>query len=625
LGGEPLGQNEGPAQRQSIQLRTKTGLSQEPHQDFTFLERRTSHYTKNEAARLCSALRAIPANIDGKRWFSIGAALHDLKWIVDGTDIGFEIWDGWSKTSTGEGRGNGEYRGRNDLEKRWRNFERDYDGPRFTIASIFYAAKQYGWIDETPSDASKLHTDLGNAKRLVTLHGKDIRYVHEWKQWIIWGKHHWEIDYDGAAIRLAKETVQAMYIEATKIADHEKSRALIKHGLKSQAEPRLLAMVSLAKSDLEVVLSAKKLDSNPWLLGVPNGVIELKTGDFRTGRREDYITKQAGVPYDAEAKCPEWLKFLDTITGGNGELQLYLQRVIGYCLTGVVSEEVAFVTYGTGNNGKSTFRESLHLVLGDHAIAADAGLLIERKSPGSASEEIARLKGLRLVAINETKENDQFNEARIKYITSNDTITARKLYGHFFDFFPTHKIFVATNHKPIVRGTDEGIWRRLHLIPFTVTIAKEAVEKDFRERRLVPELAGILNWAIEGVLQYRRDGLNPPAVVRAATDDYRHDMDVVGQWIEECCVRDSNASVVTGQAYGNYSTWSSREIGWTLHVQRWRRNLSERGYLPAKGTHGQRMILGLRLKEGFFGGRPQSAVRGTNGKGGGGGASRGKL
>ena len=194
--------------------------------------------------------------------------------------------------------------------------------------------------------------------------------------------------------------------------------------------------------------------------------------------------------------------------------------------------------------------------------------------------------------INETKENDQFNEARIKYITSNDTITARKLYGHFFDFFPTHKIFVATNHKPIVRGTDEGIWRRLHLIPFTVTIAKEAVEKDFRERRLVPELAGILNWAIEGVLQYRRDGLNPPAVVRAATDDYRHDMDVVGQWIEECCVRDSNASVVTGQAYGNYSTWSSREIGWTLHVQRWRRNLSERGYLPAKGTHGQRMILG---------------------------------
>jgi hypothetical protein len=158
------------------------------------------------------------------------------------------------------------------------------------------------------------------------LHGKDIRYVHEWKQWIIWGKHHWEIDYDGAAIRLAKETVQAMYIEATKIADHEKSRALIKHGLKSQAEPRLLAMVSLAKSDLEVVLSAKKLDSNPWLLGVPNGVIELKTGDFRTGRREDYITKQAGVPYDAEAKCPEWLKFLDTITGGNGELQLYLQR-----------------------------------------------------------------------------------------------------------------------------------------------------------------------------------------------------------------------------------------------------------------------------------------------------------
>ena len=440
------------------------------------------------------------------------------------------------------------------------------------------------------------HTDLGNARRLVNQHGANIRFIPEWKKWVKWNDYHWEIDDDGAVIRLAKETVEAMYSEAVSLANEKERDALLKHAIRSQAEARLTAMVSLAASEATVVLAARKLDADPWLLGLRNGVIELKTGEFRQARREDLITKRAHVTFDPMAECPNWLRFLDTITDGNIDLQSYMQRAVGYTLTGSVREEVMFVLHGTGSNGKSTFRETLHAIFGDYAHAADASLLTERKIAGGATEEIARLKGRRLVAVNETAENDHLNEARIKFITSQDTITARNLYGHLFDFFPSHKTFLTTNHKPIVRGTDEGIWRRVQLIPFTVTIDKNAVEKDYRERRLTPELSGILNWALAGLVAYCKEGLNPPQMVLASTQDYRNDMDVVGQWIAERCELDQKGSIPTSATYSDYSQWAIEEVGWTLKKLTFRRHLSDRGFAAVKGTHGQRMIAGLRLK-----------------------------
>ena len=448
------------------------------------------------------------------------------------------------------------------------------------------------------SGASEIdfRTDLGNARRLVKRHGEDIRYIPEWGKWIIWQGGRWEIDGDGAIMRHAKETVEAMFFEAMHLSSKEERDALLKHAIKSQGETRLKAMVALAQSEAEIVLSAQKLDADPWLLGLQNGVIELKTGKFRQARRQDLITKRANVTYSRTAQCPNWLKFLETVTGANADLQSYMQRATGYMLTGSVTEEVLFVLHGTGNNGKSTYRETLHALFGDYALAADAGLLTERKQAGGATEEIARLKGRRFIAVNETAENEHLNEARIKFITSQDTITARNLYGHLFDFFPTHKTSLTTNHKPIIRGTDEGIWRRVQLIPFTVTIDKNAVEKDYREGRLLPELSGILNWALAGLAAYLKEGLNPPKMVAASTQDYRNDMDVVGQWITERCEVDRNASVPTSTAYSDYSRWADEEVGWTLKKLTFRRHLSDRGFAAAKGAHGQRMIAGLRLK-----------------------------
>jgi putative DNA primase/helicase len=440
------------------------------------------------------------------------------------------------------------------------------------------------------------HTDLGNARRFVRRHGKNIRFIPEWHKWIVWNGSRWEIDDNGAAMRLAKETVIAMYSEALGLVNEQRRTALFKRALKGQAEARLKAMVSLAESEAAVVLPANNLDADPWVLGVQNGVVELKTGKFRPARREDLITKRANVVFDLKAQCLNWLKFLDTVTGGDHNLQPYIQRVVGYALTGSVREEVMFVLYGTGNNGKSTFRETVHSFFGDYALAADAGLLIERKTPGGATPELARLKGRRLVSINETSENDHLNEARVKFITSHDKIAARNLYQQFFDFDPSHKTFLTTNHKPIIRGTDIGIWRRIHLLPFTVAIPPEKVEKDFRERRLMPELPGILNWALAGLAAYRKQGLNPPEAVLASTKEYREDMDVIGQWITERCELNPKASIPTSHAFYDYSQWAADEVGWEFKKLTFRRHLTDRGFTAVKGAQGRRMIGGLRLK-----------------------------
>jgi putative DNA primase/helicase len=371
---------------------------------------------------------------------------------------------------------------------------------------------------------------------------------------------------------------------------------LLRHAIRSQSEPRLKALVNLARVEPGVTIGADRLDADPWLLGVKNGIIELEHGTYRTARRQDLVTKCAGTFFDAAADCPNWKQFLTTITNNDLELQTYLQRVAGYALTGSVREEVMFMPYGTGRNGKSTHRETLHTLMGTYALAADATRLIERKNAGGATEEIARLKGKRFVAVNETSENDQLNEARVKFITSQDMLSARQLYGHLFDFFPTHKAFVTTNHKPIIRGTDEGIWRRVHLIPFTVSIDPGAVERDFRERRLLPELPGILNWALEGLREYLKNGLRPPDAVLASTQEYRADMDVVGQWINERCELNPRAEISTATAYSDYQFWAQEELGWAMQKLRFRRHLTDRGFKALKGSQGTRLIGGLCLK-----------------------------
>ena len=244
-----------------------------------------------------------------------------------------------------------------------------------------------------------------------------------------------------------------------------------------------------------MILPVEKIDADPLLLGVRNGVIDLRDQTFRPARKEDYVTKRANVDHDPQATCPNWEAFLETIHPDRAMIP-YIQRCLGYMLTGLTGEEVMFIFWGGGANGKSTMRETMFSLMGDYAMAADAGLLIAKKQQGGATPEVARLHGRRLVTINETEAGDVLAEARVKFITGHDTISARRLYEDDFDFAPTHKTILTTQHKPIIKGTDEGIWRRLHLWAFLHTFPKEERDVTFRGRVLMPELPGILNWAL---------------------------------------------------------------------------------------------------------------------------------
>jgi putative DNA primase/helicase len=355
-------------------------------------------------------------------------------------------------------------------------------------------------------------------------------------------------------------------------------------------------MINLAKGEARVRIEPEVLDADPWLLGCPNGTLDLQTGKLREGRREDFITKQAGVSFDQEAGCPHWRDLLDWAAQGDGELVHFLQKLAGYALTGEIREEVMCVLVGDGANGKSTFLMTLFELLGDFAGKARSDLLVHAQGKeGAPSPDIAALHGKRLVIVSETEDGCSLSEARIKDIVSNETITARRLHRDPFTFPPTHKIILATNHKPHVKGTDLGIWRRLAIVHFNATLEDNAKVADFRERFLLPELAGVLNWAIQGLADWRRDGLRLPSAVRIATDEYRSEMDTVAHWIEERTEAEPNAVVSVKALHDDYIEWLGKS-GRPFGSRRFSEELERKGCAACKLTGGARGRRGLRLK-----------------------------
>jgi putative DNA primase/helicase len=313
------------------------------------------------------------------------------------------------------------------------------------------------------------------------------------------------------------------------------------------------------------------------------------------------VTKLAGTNYDPNAQCAEWLTYLKKVTGEDEELRKYLQRIAGYILTGLVDEEVAFFLWGEANGGKTTFRETLFELMGDYATASDSSLLVDlqRRDGSSPTPNLVRLHGCRLVTLNETPENSLLNEARLKFITGHDHITARDLYESPFDFYPTHKTMVTTNHKPIVRDLDESVWRRLDLLPFEIEIPASERVKDYRTLKLVPEHPGILNWALEGLREYLKIGRSPPLSVTAATAAYREDMDLVRLWIDECCVRDLQAETPTSWLYDNYKRWAENDGLRPMSKVAFGRALSHKRYKLTAVKIGRsctRGFRGLKLK-----------------------------
>lgn len=401
-------------------------------------------------------------------------------------------------------------------------------------------------------------TDVGNAARLVSTHGGDLLYVAG-VGWHVWDGRRFARDEVGRVTELAKQVTRDMRAEAAEIDDPDRAKRPTAWALQSQSAGRIDAMVRLAASDPRVASTVGALDANPWLLNTETGTIDLRTGDLGPHRRADRITKLAAVAYDPAAGAPTWRGFLTRFFAGDTALIAYVQRAIGYALTGKATENALFFCYGSGANGKSTLLETTLALLGDYAQPAPPRVLLA-KTHEQHPTEIADFLGARLVSVSEIGQGERFDEERVKHLTGNDTLKARRMRGDFFSFAPTHKIWVAANDKPEVRGTDEGIWRRMHLIPFAVTIPEGEREPGFGERLRATELPGILRWAVEGCLAWQREGLSPPTAVLAASKAYRAESDVVARWIEEACERDPAAEAQASELHASHLRWA-REQG----------------------------------------------------------------
>lgn len=431
-------------------------------------------------------------------------------------------------------------------------------------------------------------TDLGNAERFVARHGGDVRYCYPWGKWLTWTGTRWERDDSGRVYRLAKEAVRGIYAEAAAAEDEGRRRAIAKHATSSEAKNRIEAMLELAKSDVPV--SPDDLDADPWLLNAENGTMDLRTGELGPHRRGDLLTKMAGAKYHLEAKAPAWETFLKRVLPGQ-ELRRFVQRGAGYSATGDTSEQCLFLSHGGGNNGKSTFQEALGEVLGDYAMRAPTEMLMAKRS-GGVPNDVARLKGQRFVTASETEEGRRLAESLVKDLTGQDTITARFMRAEFFDFKPTHKLWLATNHKPEIRGTDNAIWRRIRLIPWSVVVPPAERDRKLPEK-LRTEAAGILAWVVRGCLEWRRGGLGEPEEVRNATASYRAEQDVLATFMEERCVVTPNASAPATPLYQAYKSWCE-ESGEKVETQKkFGMRLAERGFEREKS--GVYYWLGLGL------------------------------
>jgi putative DNA primase/helicase len=458
------------------------------------------------------------------------------------------------------------------------------------------------------------YSDVSNAEALVAAHGQNLRYCYAWGRWLIWSGTHWRIDDTGEIMQRARATLKVLVAKALDAED----RPLVQHLTRSHTHGRLTAMGKQAQSMGTMPLLPAACDTDPWLLNCRNGTLDLRTGSLRPHCRADLLPRCLAVAYVPEARCPTWERFLWRVLGGTmppagtdtsgiphapateadaraTRLVRFLQRAVGYTLTGVTREDCLFLLYGRGRNGKSRFLEALHALLGPYAKTASMRTFLVQ-AHDTVRNDLADLYGVRYVSASEVQDGQRFSEGLVKQLTGGDRIKARFLFQEYFEFVPQFKLFLACNHKPIVRGTDLAIWERIKLVPFTVTIPPDERDTDLGTK-LRAELEGILAWAVRGCLAWQQEGLGTPPEVAQATRAYQAEMDVLGHFFEDCCRVSADVRVQTGHLYHAYTRWCDRNGETALTPQGFGRQLTTRELTQHKGTGGTRYWLGLGLLE----------------------------
>jgi putative DNA primase/helicase len=424
-------------------------------------------------------------------------------------------------------------------------------------------------------------TDLGNAERFARQHRENVRYCHLWGKWVVWDGRRWRTDETGEVVRLAMASVRSIYGEAANCDDAGKRQSIALWATQSEAHARIVAMVKLAGSQEGIPVIPSELDRNPFLLNCPNGTVDLTTGTLRPHERADLITKLCPVEFHPDTPCELWELFLDDVFQ-NQDLIEYMQILLGYCLTGDVRKHVLPIFWGKGANGKSTLLELMIELLGeDYAIKAPHDMLMAKRSETHPTER-ADLFGKRLVVAVETDECRRLAESLVKDLTGADTVRARRMREDFWQFRPTHKLILATNHKPEIRGTDHAIWRRVQLVPFTTTFTKDSRPKEDEgmPEKLRCELRGILAWCVRGCLRWQAEGFLVPEAVRAATAQYRSEQqDVIASFITDCCATGSpHFEVRSSKLYEAYSRWCDQNGEHAVNQRRFGQAMTERGF-----------------------------------------------
>lgn len=461
-------------------------------------------------------------------------------------------------------------------------------GPCLCVQSI--EEVEPSGLDPHPADEQTVWgTEDALALSFTRRYQRDWRYIAAWGKWLMWDGQRWR----------AEETLEATHL----------IRQVCRHASVQADNPKVAAKLAgastvggverLAKSDRKHAATTDEWDADLWLLNTPGGVVDLHTGRMRPHDRGDRMTRIAlATP---RGTCPHWLDFIDQVTQGDQAFAAYLQRFAGYCLTGSTQEHALFFLYGTGANGKSVFVNTLFTLLGDYAANAPMDTFMESRGDRHPTD-LAGLRGARFVGATETEQGRRWNESKIKEITGGDRVSARFMRQDFFTYLPQFKLVIAGNHKPALRNIDEAMRRRLHLIPFTLTVPPEKRDKSL-SAKLLQERDGILAWALQGCLAWQQDGLKPPKCVVDATDEYFDEEDTIGEFLEEECQQHSQVRV---SVVDIFERWKSRadKRGEYIGTSRWLvQQLVRRGFERGRTSTGAKALLGLSLKPTDYGER----------------------
>lgn len=458
-----------------------------------------------------------------------------------------------------------------------------------------------GITTEIKDKPKKFYTydDTGNAERYLDIFGNLSKYSYVNKCWYFYNGKNWEQDNIGAVRKWVDQTIEIFKkepVNAPKGASEKEKESYItakeRHLKRSRNNSGKEAMMREIKHNVAVL--PEEFDADDMLFNAQNGYVDLSTGILNQHDISKKFTRISNAEFTEKVDCPRWELFLNQIFDGNEELIHYIQKAVGYSLTASIKEQVMFILFGNGRNGKSVFLDIVSQIMGSYSMGMQADSLMVKKGGSSGhNEDIARLNGARMVTSSEPNEGVRLDEGLIKQLTGGDKVSASFKGGHMFDYSPKYKIWLATNHKPIIRGNDDGIWRRLPLIPFTVQIPLNKVDRSLKEK-LMRELPGIFNWAVEGCLMWQKEGLKPPAEIQKATMEYRQEMDVIGSFIEQCCETGPGNAIGATELFKAYDKWAREMNEHSFTQTQFGRKIADK---YEKEKKGKVRYLGISLKK----------------------------